>query len=168
MLTSNLLRQLIKDIYNFEEEFIIPVSSNCFLPDVTLIEKPGTYIGYRILSKRIHYSQDKENKQLVDAIKVSFRLSLVGIKAEELADQIHFWNDNHDIQKLFASYKLRFNYSDMTNFTYPMRKENSPAEIAWICDMSCCSDYFQDLKQINTNIKQLSLFRRLITKGGSK
>ena len=40
MLTSNLLRQLIKDIYNFEEEFIIPISSNWFLPDVTLIETP--------------------------------------------------------------------------------------------------------------------------------
>lgn len=168
MLTSNLLRQLIKDIYNLEDEFIIPISSNWFLPDVNLIEKPGTYIGYRIISKKNRFAEDNDDKQSLDSIKVSFRLCFIGIQAEELVDQIHFWKVNHNIQKLFASYKLILNYSDMTIFSYPMRIENSPAETVWICDMSCCSNFYQDLKQINTNTKRLSLFKKIITKGGSK
>ena len=56
----------------------------------------------------------------------------------------------------------------MTSFTYPVRNEKGYQEMAWIIDMSCNSDYFQDLKQINSDSKKNSVFRKLITNGGKK
>jgi len=168
MLNSKLLKQLLKDVYNLDDDFILPISTNWFVPDVNLIDKPGTYIGYRILAKKNHYAEAQDNKRRKDYIRVSFRLCFVGPNAEDLAEQVHFWKDNYNVQNFFSSHKLILNYTDMTSFTYPVSKENQSNEMAWIIDMSCNSDYFQDLKQITSDIKKISVFKKLITKGGSK
>lgn len=161
MLDSKTLRQIIKEIFQFDDDFIVPISSNWFLPDINLDENPGTYIGYRILSKKKYSSENKE-----DELKVSFRLTFVGENAEQMADRVHFWKDMKEVQKVFSTYKIQFNYSDLVSFTYPVRNNN--CEMSWILDMSCYSDYLQDLKLINSDNKRLSVFKKLISKGGSK
>lgn len=161
MLDSKTLRQIIKEIFQFDDDFIVPISSNWFLPDINLDENPGTYIGYRILSKKNYSSDNKE-----DELKVSFRLTFVGENAEQMADRVHFWKDMKEVQKVFSKYKIQFNYSDLVSFTYPVRYNN--CEMSWILDMSCYSDYLQDLKLINSDNKRLSVFKKLISKGVSK
>ena len=168
MLNSKILRQLIKDIYNLDDDFIVPISSNWFIPEINLDEKPGTYIGYRIISKRNCYAETLNNKHKKDYIKTGFRLCFVGPESEALKEQVHFWKDNQNVNKLFSFHKLVLNYTDMTSFTYPVRNEKGYQEMAWIIDMSCNSDYFQDLKQINSDSKKNSVFRKLITNGGKK
>ena len=161
MLDSNTLRQIIKEIYQFDDDFIVPITTNWFVPDINLNEKPGTYIGYRILSKKNYFAANKE-----DELKVSFRLTFIGENAEQMADKVHFWKDMKEVKKIFEKYKVQMDYSDLVAFTYPEKQNKS--EMSWILDMSCYSDYGQDLKQINSNSKGFSVFRKLITKGGSK
>ena len=162
MLNSKILGQLIKDIYNLDDEFIVPNSSDWFIPEINLDEKPGTYIGYRIISKRNCYAETLNNKHKKDYIKTRFRLCFVGPESEALEEQVHFWKDNQNVNKLFSFHKLILNYTDMTSFTYPVRNEKGYHE------MSCNSDCFQDLKQINSDSKKISIFRKLITNGGKK
>ena len=149
MLDSKTLRLIIKSIFNIDDDYIVPIINNWFLPQVNLDKKTGTYIGYRILSKRYSYADSSSNILKKDSIKVAFRLTFIGYNAEKLADQIHFWRDQKSVNKLFDSYKLKLNYSDMTSFTYPIKSENYP--IAWIFDLSVLSDYFEDLKLQSPN-----------------
>lgn len=157
MLDSKTLRQIIKEIYQLDDDFIVPISSNWFVPEVKLDEKPGTYIGYRIVSKKNYFSTSE-----ADELKVSFRLTFIGENAEKLADNVHFWKDMKEVQKVFLKYKIQLNYSDCVSFTYPLKNDKS--EMSWIIDMSCYSDYIQDLKLIKSDTKRLSILKKLITK----
>ena len=144
MLDSKTLRLIIKSIFNIDDDYIVPITSNWFVPDVNLDTNPGTYIGYRIMSKRNVFAENSNNNLKIDSIKVCFRLTFIGSDAEQLADQIYFWKDQKTVKKIFDSYKLRFNYSDMVSFSYPIKFKNF--DMSWIFDLSVFSDYLEDLK----------------------
>lgn len=144
MLDSKTLRLIIKSIFNIDDDYIVPITSNWFVPDVNLDTNPGTYIGYRIISKRIVHTESSNNNLKIDSIKVFFRLTFIGSNAEQLADQIYFWQDQKTVKKVFDSYKLRFNYSQIDSYSYPIKSRNF--EMSWVFDLSVFSDYLEDLK----------------------
>jgi hypothetical protein len=91
MLDTKTLRLIVKSIFNIDDDYIVPIINNWFLPQVNLDEEPGTYIGYRILSKRYSYADSSSINLKKDSIKVAFRLTFIGSNTEQLADQIYFW-----------------------------------------------------------------------------
>ena len=52
MLDSKSLRDILKEIYGIEDKYLVPISTNWFIPTTDPEDKVGTWIGYRILSKR--------------------------------------------------------------------------------------------------------------------
>ena len=152
MLDTATLRQIIKEIYNLDDDCIKAITTNWFLPEITN-DIPEIIIGYRILSKRKINAEDSFNKEKKDCIKSSFRIVFVGENAEQFADQLHFWQDNKEVLKIFDKYKVKINFNDMTAFTYPIKAGN--CEMAWIFDMSARSDYHSDLKLAKANRKSL-------------
>ena len=152
MLDTATLRQIIKEIYNLDDDCIKAITTNWFLPEITN-DIPEIIVGYRILSKKKICAENSFNKEQKDCIRSSFRLTFVGENAEQFADQIHFWQDNKDVMKIFDKYKIKLNSYDMTAFTYPIKA--GKCEMAWIWDMSANSDYHSDLKLSKANRKSL-------------
>ena len=52
MLDSKSLRSVLKEIFGIEDKYLVPISTNWFLPTVDPEDKVGTWIGYRIQSKK--------------------------------------------------------------------------------------------------------------------
>lgn len=154
MLDSSTLRNIIKEIFNLDDSYIIPITSNWFIPDSEFLDKDTLYIGYRIISSRKASVKNPCNESKKSYIKTSFRLSLIGANAEKIASQINFWEDINDIQKIFNKYKVQMNYEELTSFTYPVR--NSNFDVAWVFDMSVKSDYQEDLKLVKAERKLIT------------
>ena len=90
MLNAKKLREILKEIYGIEDKYLVPISTNWFLPTTDPEDKKHTWIGYRILSKKPYIRTSQRGRDKVKDIKVNFRLTFVGPQAEELADQTSF------------------------------------------------------------------------------
>ena len=154
MLDSNKLKKIIKEIYNLDDKYIIPITTNWFLPDSDFSDKESIYIGYRIISSKKVSANNKYNKYKVDYIKTSIRLTFVGINAEKYASEIHFWDDMKDVKKIFEKYKVQMDFNDIQSFTYPIRNEIE-CDMVWVFDMCVKTDYQEDLKLIKAERKLL-------------
>lgn len=152
MLTLQILHQIIKEIYALDDKYIVPISSNWFVPNVELDSEPATYIGYRILNKKMITSGSSEETGRMD---IRFRLSYIGKNAEFLSDQVHFWNYDSKICKIFASHNLKVRFD--SSFSYPMQGTD---EMCWIVDFDAYSDFSEDLKLYNQNKKRLLKFSK--------
>ena len=161
MLNTETLRQIIKEIYKIEDEFIVPITTNWFIPDVKTKSESSIFIGYRIINKRKGSIENKNDSTKIDVIKTSFRLVFIGEDAEKFADEIHFWEDNKDILRIFEKYRIQVNSNHIDAFTYPIRDCN--CDLAWIIDLDATSDYKSDLKISKSNRKSLkNPFRTLL------
>ena len=144
MIDSETLRDIIKEIFKIDEKYIIPINMNWFFPIVDTQDVDCTYIGYRIIQKKMVPAESQFNENKKDFIRISFRLTFIGKNAEKISDQIHFWKDIDDVNKVFKKYKVELNYNSMESFTYPMKDSSWP--MAWVFDMSVSSDYNEELK----------------------
>lgn len=147
MLNATTLRSVLKEIFGIEDKYLIPISTNWFIPTVDLEDKTGSWIGYRILSKKPNIRAYQSGVMYEKPIKVDFRLSFVGRQAEELADQVLLWEDRADVTKAFDSIKTQINYTSRQSFSYPIRNGGFNDEICWIVDMSAQTFYEVDTKQ---------------------
>lgn len=147
MLDSTTLRSVLKDIFGVEDKYLVPISTNWFLPTVDPEDKVGTWIGYRIQSKKPIMRAYQSGVMYEKPIKVSFRLSFVGKQAEELADQVMMWEDRKDVTEAFGSVKAQINYTDRVSFSYPVRNGGFNDELCWIVDLSAQTFYEVDTKQ---------------------
>lgn len=147
MLDANSLRTVLKEIFGIDDKHLVPISTNWFVPTVDPSDKKGTWIGYRILSKKPTLRAYQSGTVMVKPIKVSFRMSFIGIQAEELADQILLWEDRTDVTKAFESVKAQINYQDRQAFSYPVRNGGFNDELCWIVDLSAQTFYEVDTKQ---------------------
>ena len=147
MLDAKSLRSILKEIYGVEDKYLVPISTNWFLPTVDPEDKIGTWVGYRILSKKPLLRAYQQGRHMVKSIKVNFRITFVGPQAEELADQVMIWEDRTDVTEAFAKHKSQINYVDRTSFTYPVRNGGFNDELAWIVDLSAQTFYEVDTKQ---------------------
>ena len=147
MLNATTLRSALKTIFGIKDEYLVPISTNWFLPTVDPEDKIGTWIGYRILSKKPTVRAYQSGVMYVKPIKVNFRLSFVGRQAEELADQVLLWEDRKDVTEAFESIGAQINYADRTSFSYPVRNGGFNDELCWIVDLSAQTFYEVDTKQ---------------------
>lgn len=148
MLNAKILRNILKEIYGIEDKYLVPISTNWFLPTTDPDDKVNTWIGYRILSKKPYVRAAQYGRDKNKPIKVSFRLTFVGPRAEELADQTLIWEDRTDVIVAFESAEAQINYVDRTSFTYPVRNGGYNDDMAWIVDMSAQTSYTVDTKQV--------------------
>lgn len=147
MLDSNTLRDVLKEVFGIDDKHLVPISTNWFVPTVDPEDKKGSWIGYRIQSKRPYVRAYQTGRTIQKPIKVNFRLSFVGPEAEKLADQILLWEDRADVQQAFEKVKAQINYDDRTSFTYPVRNGGFNDSLCWIVDLSAQTFYEVDTKQ---------------------
>lgn len=147
MLDANSLRNVLKEIFGIEDKYLVPISTNWFLPTVDPSDTTNTWIGYRIQSKKPTSRAYQSGVEYVKPIKVNFRLSFVGKNAEALADQVLLWEDRTDVTKAFESIKAQINYNDRQSFSYPVRNGGFNDELCWIVDLSVQTFYEVDTKQ---------------------
>lgn len=148
MLNAKNLRATLKEIFGIDDKYLVPISTNWFLPTTDPEDKVHTWIGYRILNKKPYIRASQRGRDMVKDIKVHFRLTFVGPQAEDLADQILLWEDRTDVSEAFEKIFSQINYSDRTSFTYPVRNGGYNDEMAWIVDMSAQTSYIVDTKQV--------------------
>lgn len=147
MLNAESLRKVLKDIFGIEDKYLVPISTNWFLPTTDPEDKTGTWIGYRIQSKRPIIRAYQQGVIYEKPIKVNFRLSFVGRQAEELVDQVLLWEDRKDVTEAFESIKAQINYVDRQAFSYPVRNGGFNDELCWIVDLTAQTFYEVDTKQ---------------------
>lgn len=147
MLDSKSLRDILKEIYGVEDRYLVPISTNWFIPTIDPEDKIGTWIGYRILSKKPYLRAYQIGLCYSVPLKVNFRLSFVGPQAEELADQTMIWENRTDVIKAFEKVQAQINYTDRTSFTYPVRNGGFNDSLSWIVDMSAQTTCDIDTKQ---------------------
>lgn len=148
MLNTKALRDTLKEIYGVEDKYLVPISTNWFLPTTDPNDKVHTWIGYRILNKKPYVRAMQQGRDMTKPIKVSFRLTFVGPQAEEFADQTLLWEDRTDVINAFERTESQINYTDRTAFTYPVRNGGYNDDMAWIVDMSAQTSYTVDTKQV--------------------
>ena len=148
MLDTKTLRETLKEIFGVDDKHLVPISTNWFLPTVDPEDKVGTWIGYRILSKKPYVRAWQAGVNIEKPVKVSFRLTFVGPQAEFLADQTLLWEDREDVSEAFEKSLTQINYTDRTAFTYPVRNGGYNDDMAWIVDMSAQTSYIIDTKQV--------------------
>ena len=105
MLKAKTLRAVLKEIYGVEDKYLVPISTNWFLPTTDPEDKVHTWIGYRILNKKPYVRAAQQGRDMTKPVKVSFRLTFVGPQAEEFADQTLLWEDRTDVIKAFEYWK---------------------------------------------------------------
>lgn len=148
MLNAKSLRETLKEIFGVDDKYIVPISTNWFIPTTDPDDKVHTWIGYRILNKKPYVRASQMGGDMVKPIKVSFRLTFVGPQAEELADQVLLWEDRTDVTEAFEKAEAQINYTDRTSFTYPVRNGGYNDDMAWIVDLSAQTSYIVDTKQV--------------------
>ena len=141
MINAQILRAALKEIFGIEDKYLVPISTNWFLPTVDPEDKIGTWIGYRIIDKqpyvRAYTGLNRRQNLIHKPVRVNFRLTFVGPQAEELADQTLLWEDRSDVSDIFAKYDTQINYKDRTSFSYPVRNGGFNDALAWIVDLTC-------------------------------
>lgn len=148
MLNAETLRETLKEIFGIDDKYLVPISTNWFLPTTDPADKVHTWIGYRIISKKPYVRAAQYGRNMVKPIKVQFRITFVGPQAEELADQILLWEDRTDVTNAFEKTASQINYTDRTSFTYPVRNGGYNDDLAWIVDLSAQTSYEVDTKQV--------------------
>ena len=148
MLNATILRSILKEIYGVEDKYLVPISTNWFIPTVDPEDHVGTWIGYRVISKKPYVRAAQYGTDMVKQIRVQFRITFVGPDAEKLADQVLLWEDRTDVQLAFEKHKTQINYTDRTSFTYPIRNGGYNDEMCWVVDLSAQTSYEVDTKQV--------------------
>ena len=148
MLNAQILRATLKEIFGIDDKYLVPISTNWFLPTTDPQDKVHTWIGYRIISKKPYVRAAQYGKDMVKPVKVQFRLTFVGPDAEKLADQVLLWEDRTDVTRAFEATASQINYTDRTSFTYPVRNGGYNDDLAWIVDLSAQTSYEVDTKQV--------------------
>ena len=147
MLNAKVLRETLKEIFGIDDAHLVPISTNWYIPTTDPEDHVGTWIGYRILSKRPYIRAFQNGRDMTTQLKVKFRLTFVGPQAEELVDQVLLWENRTDVTTAFEKSNTQINYEDRTSYTYPVRNGGYNDEMAWIVDLSAQTSYIVDTKQ---------------------
>lgn len=148
MLNAEILRDTLKEIFGIDDKYLVPISTNWFLPTTDPEDHVGTWIGYRIISKKPYVRAAQYGTDMVKPVKVTFRITFVGPQAEKLADQVLMWEDRADVTEAFEKSRTQINYTDRTSFTYPVRNGGFNDDLAWVVDLSAQTSYEVDTKQV--------------------
>lgn len=165
MINATALRSALKDIYAIDDKYLVPVDSGWYVPTYDKNDKVGTWIGYRILSKKPISRAFTQGTTFVKSVKATFRLSFVGPQAEELADMTILWDDRVDVQKAFESRQIQINYDKRQMFSYPIKEGGLNDNLCWCVDFECQGFFAQEAKWERWTPKKVELGGKIITGG---
>lgn len=145
MLNSTTLRTALKTIFGVDDKYLVSLDEGGYVPTYDKDDKVGTWIGYRILSKkpnvRTFTGSDIAGPTKIKSIKVTFRISFIGPQAEELCDQTLLWDDRADVQQAFENASAQLNYIDRQQFSYPVKNGGLNDNLCWCIDFSAQTFY---------------------------
>lgn len=165
MLTSETLRQAIIEILGIPEKYIVPLDEGWYVPTYDPEDKVGTWIGYRILTKRQISRAIRQDKVFAKSLRVKFRLAFIGPQAEELADSTLLWDDRKDVTKAFEKCNFQLNYNKRLQFSYPVANGGLNDNLCWCVDFEAQGFYTEEANWPKWELKEVSLGGNIITGG---
>lgn len=145
MLNSTELRNTLRKVFGVDDRYLVPMDEGWYVPTYDKEDKIGTWIGYRILSKKPNVRTFTGNTTLrpskIKSLKVTFRVSFIGPQAEELCDQTLLWDDRDDVQKAFEEVHAQLNYNDRQVFSYPVKNGGLNDNLCWCVDFTAQTFY---------------------------
>lgn len=145
MLKTKSLRKVLQDIFGIDNQHLVPLDEGWYVPTYDKADKVGTWIGYRIMSKkpnvRTFTGRNADGPSKIKSIKVTFRISFIGPQAEDLCDQTLMWDDRKDVQQAFENCQAQINYVDRQTFSYPVKNGGLNDNLCWIADFSAMTFY---------------------------
>lgn len=157
MLNSKTLREALQTIFGIEDKYLVQLDEGWYVPTYDPADKVGTWIGYRILSKKPNvrtFTRDTgDGVAKTRAIRVVFRMSFIGPQSEDLADQTLLWDDRSDVQDAFAQATAQLNYSDRQIFSYPVKNGGLNDSLCWCVDISAQTFYETKVKWNKWNLQ---------------
>lgn len=138
---------MLKGIYGVEDRYLVPLNNDWYIPTIDTNDKVGTWIGYRILSKKPYARAYQHGVYFVRPYKMLLRMTFVGPQAEEFADATMFWEDRTDVKTAFEAYQAQMNYNERDQFTYPIRNSGYNDMEAWVVDIAAQTYIQIDTKQ---------------------
>lgn len=166
MLNSETLRQAIISIFGIPEKYVVPLDEGWYVPTYDKNDKVGTWIGYRILTKKQISRVIRQDTIFGKSIKVKFRLTFVGPQAEELADSTIMWDDRKDVIKIFTDLQFQLNYNKRQMFSYPVANGGLNDNLCWCVDFEAQGFYTQQANWPLWNLKEVLLTGDIKEEGG--
>lgn len=142
-----ILREILKEIYEVDDKYLIALSTHEFVPSVDLEDTTATWIGFRVLTKQPYIRAYQAGLNMVLPIKCSFRISFVGVDAEELANQTMLWDMRTDVRQSFESREIQLNYVQRQIKSFSLKQGGYNDEVGWMTDFDCQTFYQVDTKQ---------------------
>ena len=147
MLDMASLRGVLLDILGIEEKYVVAMSNHQFVPTYDKEDKVGTWVGYRILEKSAYARTYEDSPGVyVRPIRASFRISLVGPQAEEIADGMFLWDDRSDVQEAFEKIDAQVNYDKRKIYSFPIEEAGFNDRLCWCVDFNAQSFYVLQTK----------------------
>lgn len=101
MVLSDIMKQILLEIYKIPEQYIIKIGSGRWIP--TTFTEESTWIGYRIKSYKPIIATFPYPSPQHTLIQLEVQLTFIGKQGEELALQTLFFSVRKDTQKIFES-----------------------------------------------------------------
>lgn len=162
MIDAPSLRQALKTIYGVEDKYLVPLDEGWYVPTFDPTDKVGSWIGYRILSKRPALRAYKNAGAYVRSLKVIFRISFVGPQAETLADQTMLWDDRKDVREAFDAMNAQLDYDKRTQFSFPVKNGGLNDNLCWCVDFAAHTFFEKEVKYEKWNLKGVTLGGNII------
>ena len=141
MLNSSTLRSILKEIFDIDDKYLVPINQGWLLPTIDKDDKVGTWVGYRIMAKDTKVRANTPNSDVAMPITVHFRLTFVGPQAEELSEQTMLWDSRDDVTKAFAKENAQLCYAPRRISSYALRNSGFNDYLIWYVDMSVVTTY---------------------------
>ena len=141
MLDSDKLRSVLKEIFDINDKYLVPINQGWLLPTIDKDDKVGTWIGYRIMAKDTRVRSNIPDAHVELPVVVRFRLTFVGPQAEALAEQTILWDSRDDVRQAFAKENAQLFYEPRRISSYALRNSGFNDYLIWYVDMSVVTTY---------------------------
>lgn len=162
MLNTKTLRAALKEIFGITDKYLVPLDEGWYVPTYDKNDKTGTWIGYRVMSKKSNIRTMQNGTKFARSVKVTFRVSFIGPQAEELCDQTIIWDDRDDVQKAFGASQTQLNYNDRQTFSYPVKNGGLNDNLCWCVDFTAQSFYVVQANWPLWKLKNVDLGGKII------
>ena len=145
-LDSKTLKEILAEIFKVDDEFIVPMAEGWYVPQVDKEKmRNETYVGFRIMSKKVASQKEVSLSQMQLCVKISFRIAFAGRDAEEFLNQVLFWKYNPSIRECFKNYNTTVDFDSASFFSYPAKELGD----VWDVDFSAESIYVAENAEKN-------------------
>jgi hypothetical protein len=168
------LRIILKNIFQVDEKYIIPLQGNWFNPQNILSknEKPSTWIAFRIRSNKpttepfsslelVTINEQVVKQNWVNQYKIAIiDLQFVGSKAEKLANGISLWIKRTDVKEQFETVKGKLMSDELSVIPKDFFQEglnsiisyNVQIKIYWLYEILTTQEVVEEIEEITGEI----------------